>query len=77
MNEILLYLREFNQPNWMIFYVTDTYVLEDLRNDTKTLWQQQVNYTRCFYNLDTKQFMQMNASSKDNGIHSGDHLVLV
>lgn len=77
MNEILLYLREFNQPNWMIFYVTDTYVLEDLRNDTKTLWQQQVNYRRCFYNLDTKQFMQMNASSKENGIRSGDHLVLV
>ena len=77
MNELLIYIREFDGSKWLIFYITDPYVLSQFLDETQKFWKHQVSYQRCFYCLDTQRFMDMRTDSKTNGIRSGDHLILI
>lgn len=77
MNELLIYIREFDASKWWVFYITDTYVLSQFLDETQKIWKHHVSYQRCFYCLDTQRFMDMRADGKTNGIRSGDHLILI
>lgn len=77
MNEIVIYIREFDVSQWLTFYLTDSYIFSQFLEDTQNIWNHHVSYQRCFYCMDTQRFVDMDADGKTNGIRSGDHLIVV
>ncbi len=77
MSEIILYFCLFNQKEFHQVRMDDNYLIKPFLEDIRKCWKYTPIQEAILYSMDQKGRLNTNKTWNENGVMSGDHIILI